>query len=146
VSEGWNLRTAHLASWVEPGSMVCDFGCGDRALRDALPAGCDYIGWDRREIDLASDDWPRLPPHDVAVLAGVLEYVEAPAKVLARMTAPALLLSYEPGGSKDARRIQGWVSDLSATETLDAAAQAGYGLVAVRMWKKQWLGKFRRLA
>ena len=83
VTRSWDDRAAILASLVPRGSSVLELGAGKGNLEKMLPEGCSYTPSDIHEvhgprllIDLNAEQLPEFPEHDVAVLGGVLEYVE----------------------------------------------------------------------
>jgi hypothetical protein len=153
----WVERNRLLASRVPPGAAVLEFGAGLRELEKLLPPGCRYTPSDLVDrgpgtiiCDLNARPLPGFPPHDVVVLSGVLEYLHAPAEVLARLreAAPVMLLSYAvwdgASATLESRRGNGFVNDL-ADEKLDALL-AGTGWVAepIGAWHGQRLLRCRR--
>jgi hypothetical protein len=126
--------------------LVADVGCGDQKLRAALRARglrADCRGYDLQpqapdveRFDVRTDALPR--PHDVAVLLGVIEYLDDLQGVLARLTAqvPWLLLSHvvrQGGGYSDAQlRALGWRQHLAAGELEQVVQRAGGAVVGRR--------------
>jgi len=125
---------------------VADVGCGDQKLRAALRARglrADCRGYDLEpqaadveRFDVRIDALPR--PHDVAVLLGVLEYLDDLQGVLARLAAqvPWLLLSHvvrQGGGySPEQLRALGWRQHLAAGELERLVQRAGGEVVERR--------------
>jgi hypothetical protein len=119
--------------------VVADIGCGDQKLRAALRArgaAFAYRGYDLlpqaadvERFDVRADALPR--PHDVAVLLGVLEYLEDLSSVLARLAAQVqwLLVSHvvrQDGGYSAAQlRALGWHQHLAAGELERLVQHAG---------------------
>jgi hypothetical protein len=109
--EDWLERTALIASMILPNSRVVEFGAGLKYLKTYLPEGCSYIGYDLEDFDLTDEVWPEIPDHDVAVFAGVWEWLERPEKIVERMTAPIMIFSYQLAGYDSLhteRRKSGW--------------------------------------
>jgi hypothetical protein len=87
----WESRTQRLAEMIPPGTRVLEFGAGRRRLECCLAPSCTYLASDLVErgpdtfiCDLNRRPLPDLRPFrpDVAVFAGVLEYVrDVPAVV-----------------------------------------------------------------
>jgi hypothetical protein len=125
---------------------VADIGCGDQKLRAALRARgvrADCHGYDLQpqgpdveRFDVRTDALPR--PHDVAVLLGVLEYLEDLSSVLARLAAQVqwLLVSHvvrQDGGYSAAQlRALGWHQHLAAAELERLVQRAGAAVVERR--------------
>jgi SAM-dependent methyltransferase len=99
--EEWSARARVAASFIPPESRVLDLGCGAGLLRDLLPQGCSWVGYDLRPlhseirpIDLDSGDFPH-GSHDYVVLLGVLDWLGSPGSLLkkARLSAANLIAS-----------------------------------------------------
>jgi len=141
----WNDRTRFIASLVPDGSRVLEFGAGLCALGGHLPSRCSYTPSDivsRRPdcliVDLNGRSLPQLPPHDVAVFSGVLEYVHDLGRV-AGWLAPAagrVIASYAvlDGDGIGVRRSRGWVSDWSRDVFVGEFAAAGFALEEQALW------------
>lgn len=142
----WNDRTRFIASLVPDGSRVLEFGAGLCSLGGHLPSGCSYTPTDivsRRPdclvVDLNGRNLPQLPPHDVAVFSGVLEYVHDLGRV-AGWLAPAagqVIASYAVFDGADrirVRRSRGWVSDWSRDAFVEVFANAGFDLEEQALW------------
>lgn len=139
----WDERARMAARWISPGAKVLDLGCGARlSLRDCLPADCVYQGLDQRSwnddviaMDLDTGEFP-LGRYDVAVMLGLLEYLEQPAAVLARAgaRASALIVSYcHPcaNGNPDLREKRGWINAFGAAEFVRMLEEAGWQVDAM---------------
>lgn len=140
LSEKWDERTAEIAKLIPAGASVVEFGAGKMVLKQLLPVDCQYTPSDLVDrgpgtlvMDLNSPVLPRLPPHDIAVLSGVVEYVAdvprlasylatiAPKVIVAYMTVvgPSLRQSWQ-------RRARGWSNDYTAVELMHLFGEAGY--------------------
>ena len=109
-------RMLRAAKLIAPSSRVLDIGCGTRALRDMLPEGCTYVGSDviARHPDtivanLNMAEFP-LGEFDVALLLGVVEYLENPIFAFrsARRQSSRLIFSYTYDRLWTRRRIARW--------------------------------------
>lgn len=95
----WERRARLAAAFVPTGSRVLDLGCGEGLIRDRLPTGCTWRGYDLRPlspevtaIDLDAGQFPD-GKFDVVLLLGVLGWLKRPADVLrrARVAAPLIV-------------------------------------------------------
>ena len=91
--ELWTERAEIAATLISPGSSVLDLGCGEGPLRQFLPSGCTWKGYDLRplgrdieRIDLDAGEFPA-GRYDCVVLLGVLAWLKDPAAVLVRARA-----------------------------------------------------------
>jgi len=151
---GWNERAEVVASLIPPAATVLDLGAGRGALAGHLPAGCRYLEADlvprnaaTLVCDLNANPLPVLPPHDVAVLAGVLEYLHEPERLLrelARMGSQ-VVASYAlavPGArSWLARRSQGWFNDFTSEELSELYRGAGFRVAEETVWRGQRIAR-----
>jgi hypothetical protein len=116
-----------MGAMVRPGESVLDIGAGSQELALHIPMGCAYTAADcvpgPAAVPLHFGEPEVLPEidrghYDVAVLAGVLEYIEDPRRALhcALGWARRVLFSYHFADDVPdlARRTAaGWVSHLS---------------------------------
>lgn len=128
----WDDRTRLVAAFIPAGSSVLDLGSGAQTLRAHLPPGgsyqpCDIVpGPDVVLCDLDNGVWPHLATRfDVAVCAGVLEYMGDVASVLSRLpeVCDRALVTYadrKHGQRLGTRTAQGWVSHLTLAELMRA--------------------------
>jgi SAM-dependent methyltransferase len=79
-----------LASGLENGATVLDYGCADRPYVEFLPAGVHYVGVDlpgnpKADLELAPDGTIPVPSGtaDLVLSTQVLEHVEDPSGYLA---------------------------------------------------------------
>jgi hypothetical protein len=102
-------RAAVAARLIEPYSSVLDVGCGLMLIRDHLPEGCEYAGFDRypalpevQPIDLDAKEFP--PGHfDYVLLLGVLSWIkEREFTLRAARTASPLLIATRADDTFDA--------------------------------------------
>jgi pyruvyltransferase len=114
----WRERTKIVAGFIREGESVVDIGCGGQALKEYVG---DYVGCDRvGDVDIKCDlnkGLPELPICDVAVMAGVLEYLDDVPKVIewVKEYVDAIVFSYAIGGN---RETNGWVNEYSEAEVL----------------------------
>lgn len=147
----WDERTAILAGLIERGSTVLDVGSGRGALEGMLPPGCMFSSLDLTGADFCADlngPLPDLPLHDVAVLGGVLEYVEDVGRLFRHLAQCCVQLvgSY---GTTDrfpyarARQASGWVNAHSRAELFGLLRSAGFVPEAAGEWRNHliWVAK-----
>ena len=119
---------------------VADIGCGDQKLRSALLAqgvDCHYCGYDLlpqssevTQFDVRSDALPH--EHDVLVMLGVIEYLDALPGVLPSLSrqAPYLVVSHvirkDDTYSPQKRAELGWLNHLSQDEIEQLLSASGY--------------------
>lgn len=155
----WNQRTLRLAAWVPPASRVVEFGAGRQALKRALPEDCTYMPFDlvqrdadTRRYDLNERPLRPLPPCDVVVLSGVLEYLSDLDQVAAHLAASCtrVVTSYagvEFGGRNEhllERRGIGWFNDFTSDQVEAIFRRNGFVTVARERWTNQTLLCFDR--
>jgi len=141
-----------------PGSRVLDVGAGSMKLRDHLPEGCFYTPLDvvaRSPNTIVCDlntEIPRLPQTDVAVLSGVLEYLEDFDTLLSRLyeSTTYVVASYAMthGGSLRSRLrrcFQGWVNGYSLDHFLSVFLHHGFHCEETGVWYDQTLFRFRKM-
>lgn len=156
LSARWDSRTAKMARLVPPGSKVLEFGAGRLTLRDHLPPGCTYTASDlfpREGISLVCDlnarPFPKVPPHDVVFLAGVLAYVwDLPALVRFLTGIAGTVVASYPGTDLTpgtlARRANGWVNDLSFADLEKIFEEQGFVRESCERWERQHVYKFTK--
>ena len=117
----WRGRLKLLAARIPPGVSVLDLGAGSQELRELLPAGCTYQAVDivaGPGVTVLDLDVDPIPPADVIVMAGLLEYLRSAALTLCaacNVARVSVLFSYatiddEPDFSK--REAAGWRSHM----------------------------------
>lgn len=108
-TDKWAARAKVAASFIQPGDVVADIGCGGQALEGFLPEGSTYLPFDieardKRTAVINLDVEPRLPPFqaDVIVCLGVLEHLQDPEPCLTlfRQRARRLVLSINPSAQQ----------------------------------------------
>jgi len=112
------VRANVAASLLEPNFRILDLGCGEGLLRQFLPEGCTWHGYDLRPlhpeigfIDLDKASFPE-GQFDCIVMLGVLGWLKNPRAVLDRAAscAPFLIAS-------DRRRRWRWRRPLRPTRS-----------------------------
>jgi hypothetical protein len=96
-------RERIAAQFIPPGSRVLDLGCGAMTLRHVISADCSYTPCDilphHPDIVVANLNLLQFPPgeYDVAMMLGVVEYLENPLWVFraARSRCNRLVFGYE---------------------------------------------------
>lgn len=108
-TELWTERSRVAAAMIASGSRVLDLGCGRGLIRQFLPEGCTWEGYDLRPtepsirpINLDAGEFPE-GQYDVVLLMGVLGWLKDADGVLlrARGTAPRIL-------TNDSQRVWSW--------------------------------------
>ena len=150
----WAPRTTLIGGLVPPGSRVIEFGAGGRGLEKVLHPSCSYTPSDlvsRGDDTLVLDLNGRLPelegsPFDVAVLAGVLEYVVDLGRLFAWLHrhAATCIASYacaQPSASRvvalreaSRRLATGWVNSLTEDELKMTMLRAGFRVQSQHVW------------
>ena len=153
--DDWEERTQLIAKLIPARSRVIEFGAGNRLLERHLPQGSTYVPSDlvdRGEgtvvLDLNRRPLPELGREfDVAVLAGVLEYVQSVPSLLSWLSAqvPMAIVSYSCRRSRthSPRRLieglrragAGWVNSYSEVELVRIAARAHLDLEKAITWQ-----------
>lgn len=152
--EDWNQRTNMLASMVNPGAKVIEFGAGNKVLKDLLPEGCEYTGSDLMsrdpetlECDLNETISIDLSVFDTAVFSGVLEYVYDIDAVIKQFPKGLkdVLLSYSCSDISNANRLEnGWLSDYSKKDIESVFKKYNYNVVEYTIWRNQSLYKLTK--
>lgn len=150
----WNERTKLLASMVEPGAGVIEFGAGNMALIKYLPTGCQYTPSDIVQrnpkflkCDLNEPISFDLSGFDTAVLSGVLEYVYDIDNVFSQFPIELrnVVLSYSCNDISSANRLEnGWLSDYSRKELETIFDKYNYRVVDYVEWRKQAIYNLRK--
>jgi len=136
----WNDRAIAVAGHLTRAAWVCDLGCGQQALRRALPAGISYLPADLRawtpdtaRCDLNAGLMPvrYLRACDTVTMLGVLEYIFDPAALLRRLacSAESIVLTYCAVDLWDADRAgYGWVNGLRVEDLRVLLQSVGYSI------------------
>jgi hypothetical protein len=153
--DDWKDRTLLIAQLVPRGTRVIEFGAGKRNLESHLDSRCTYIpsdlvsrGPNTLVLDLNTRPLPDLRELklDVAVLAGVIEYISAPRSFVAWLAqqVKTCIASYECARTrpKTLGRVRetvrrtgaGWVSTLTEGELTEIFCSAGFTLTETRDW------------
>lgn len=142
----WEERTRLIAEMIPAGARVIEFGAGRRLLERHLrrrslytPSDLSNRGEGTIVLDLNRKPLPQLDGEfDVAVLAGVVEYVQSVPSLLSWLSrqVPTVIMSYSCAARppRSLRRIlesyrragSGWVNNYSEAELVQIAARAQY--------------------
>ena len=153
--DDWHPRTKLIADLIPSGSSVIEFGAGRRLLESYLDPSCTYVpsdivsrGPDTIVLDLNQRPLPDFGERfDVAVLAGVLEYIQRLPSfaIWLASTADTAIASYTPARTRPgslrrlreryARAGAGWVNSFSEAELLQIFAAAGLQPTQVLDWR-----------
>jgi hypothetical protein len=154
LSPNWNARTERIATLIEPGASVIEFGAGRMVLKRLLPENCAYTPSDLVDrgngtivCDLNSYALPPFPPHDVAVLSGVLDYVNNVPRLVSHLSnyAGVVIASYAVTEfHKKNRRRHGWVNDFSSADILQIFESAGFSCDYSEVWRRQIIYRFTK--
>jgi len=151
----WDERTQLLANHIKPNSTVFEFGAARMSLKSMLPVGCTYYHSDlvkRAEDTLVADlnqSFPEIPPTDVIVFSGVLEYLNKVPQLFhfLKDKSNVILFSYASLDSfpnLNSRRKHGWISDHTLKEFSTLAEKCGYQSHSIGQWRKQHLFKWSK--
>lgn len=146
----WDARSKQAALLIESGAVVLEFGAGRRVLEQCLAPGCKYLpsdlssrGPDTLICDLNQRPLPVVPPSDVVVFLGVLEYVSDVPSVLVhvRESTSKVILSYACAHSgtlreRIARRRMSWVNDYTTHTITSMFAECGYSCTETHVLPK----------
>jgi hypothetical protein len=151
----WEERARTIARFVPKGSRVIEFGAGLRRLQGYLDLSCTYVasdltnrGQDTLILDLERRPLPKLldEQFDVAIFAGVLEYVSDVPGVVSWICqyVTTCILSYECaprsahvyGRLKQAwdRAALGWVNAHTEEDIKRLFTTAGFVCVLKTLW------------
>lgn len=147
VAPKWDQRARRIADRIPAGAKVLDIGCGNELLAGFLHQECHYTGADvvKRTndtvlIDVNDNKWP-VGNWDVAVAAGVLEYVYDLDAFFAGIAtcAPRVLLTYhisnsDEVASKLVRLENGWLSNYRNSQIITAAEKVKLMIGSVIGW------------
>lgn len=158
----WASRTQKLAGLVPAGTRVIEFGAGTRPLERCLDASCTYTASDLVDrgpgtfvCDLNRRPLPDLGAvrPDVAVFAGVLEYVRDVPAVVAwlarhvRFCAASYAVAHRSGLGRalaaGARRTYyGYMNAYSEADLVAVFRRGGFACVRTDSWNDQRLFLF----
>jgi hypothetical protein len=151
----WRDRARLIADLVPPGSSVVDFGAGRRVLESCLAGKATYIphdvvgrGPDSMVFDLNDRPLPELTylNLDVAVLAGVLEYIRDIGSFLRWLSRHASLciasyecarsrpMTFDRVGETIQRICAGWVNSFTEDQLLLMFQSCGFTLKGRHVW------------
>jgi hypothetical protein len=154
----WDERAKIIAGLIPNGSRVIEFGAGLSKLQSHLDPSCFYVASDliRRRpdtllVDLEERPLPGLADEhfDVAVFAGVLEYVSEVPGVVSWIGqyVTACVSSYECAPKTDGiyshvkrtwdRAALGWVNSFTEEELKSIFTRAGFVCATQTLWNTQ---------
>jgi hypothetical protein len=158
----WESRTQKLAAMVPKKTRVIEFGAGTRPLERCLDPSCTYVASDLVErgpgtfvCDLNQRPLPDLSSlgPDVAVFAGVLEYVRDVPSVVAWLSGhvrycvasyavarPTGLVRALAAGTR--RTYYGYMNSYSETELVSLFHRGGFACLRTDSWNDQRLFLF----
>jgi hypothetical protein len=162
----WETRTQKLAAMVPTGTRVIEFGAGTRPLERCLDRSCTYVASDLVErgpdtfvCDLNRRPLPDLGPirPDVAVFAGVLEYVRDVPSVVAWLARHVNLCAASYAVARRSGLVRALATDvrrtyygyMNAYSEADIAAvfrRGGFACVRTDSWNDQRLFLFEKSA
>lgn len=137
----WLERNKTVASMIDQGSRIIEFGAGRQLLRRLIDSSCSYTPSDiyQRTLDTIVCDLNIKPTidlwrYDTIVMSGVLEYVETQnivkfLKYIKRFDIKTFICSYTHGGHPEMRKSNGWVNDINRETLLDIFCKAGFFLL-----------------
>jgi hypothetical protein len=155
LSADWDSRTKKIATFIQPGTSVIEFGAGRMVLKNFLPPSCTYSPSDLVDrgagtfvCNLNAKMLPPFSNYQVAVLGGVLEYVNDVPRLASHLSnfMSEIIASYavvdldrnmEPNNRRSNRRAAGWVNDYSAEDIIRIFDHAGYLCVHSELWRSQ---------
>ena len=149
LSKDWDGRTGKIATLIEEGSSVIEFGAGRLVLQKNLPMGCTYTPSDIVDrgqgtivCDLNSKHLPEFQAYDVAVFSGVLEYVNNVPKLIFHLSSSVEMVVVSYAGadlSTHNRRAYGWVNDYSSKEIIKIFKDCGFCCIHTESWQNDQL-------
>jgi hypothetical protein len=161
----WEARSQRMASLVPNHARVIEFGAGSGRLRAHLDQSCDYIPSDIVErapgtviCDLNRQPLPNLGHlgADVAIFAGVLEYIGDIERVVAWLAqfVEQCIVSYDCVPRETTllasirerlrRRYYGYHSDLTEAKLLEIFRDHGFAPIHCDSWTNQRIFAFAR--
>jgi len=136
LSPDWDVRTRQIATLIEPGSSVIEFGAGRLILRNFLPENCSYTpsdivdrGSNTIVCDLNAQNLPEFQKYDVAVFSGVLEYINDVPRLVSHLSnfVNVIITSYATAEvNKKKRGVLGWVNNYTSTEFIEIFEKRGF--------------------
>jgi hypothetical protein len=153
--DDWEERSKMIAEMIPAGARVIEFGAGSRLLERHLDRSCVYVpsdlvsrGPDTIVLDLNKGPLPDFTSYrfDVAVMAGVLEYVSNLRSFVSWLgrQVPTVIASYEvaQGNGGRLKRLAesfsrlgvGWVNSYSEQELVGLFTRAGLPLTGFVDW------------
>ncbi len=154
LSPKWDSRTRYIASLIPHGKSVLEFGAGRMVLKDCLGEGCTYTPSDLIDrgngtivCNLNQRNLPDFPKHDVAVLIGVLEYINDVPRLVLHLAkyVNAIVVSYavtDHRPKKMNRRANGWVNDYSSAELEKIFETNGFRIDHTDEWNSHNIYRF----
>jgi hypothetical protein len=140
----WDGRAEAAGSWIPPGSVVLDLGCGRMSLERYLPAGATYYPSDLYPRDqrtllcnLNLDALPELPGIQVICALGVAEYLDDVPRFYreVRDRNVRFITSYHPHKARHVfdRPSLGWVNSLTFPEWIATIQDARFEITDLKL-------------
>lgn len=147
----WLSRYQKIATLLKSGESVVEFGCSGEAIRKVLPEGCRYQPVDivKRSpeclvVNLMTASPAKIPgPFDVAIFAGVLEYLPNPFHIISETlkTSGRVIFTYATldrfPDMKQRVEEYGWFSHMTLEAIVGANENDGFVVQQVGRWFKQ---------
>jgi hypothetical protein len=161
----WESRTRHIASLIPASSHVIEFGAGRRQLEGLLDKSCVYTPSDLVDrgdgtviLDLNRKNLPDLShlSADVAVFAGVLEYLADLPSVIAWLSTQVrfCVASYESRNPSDTVRLRlqewlrriyyGYMNGYTEEEVIQMFERCGFKCTRRETWTNQRIFVFEK--
>lgn len=137
----WLHRNETIASLVDQGSKIIEFGAGRQLLSKLIPESCSYTPSDIYKrtpdtiiCDLNMNCKVDLSPYDTIIMSGVIEYIDEQSiikflRYIKRYNIKTFIFSYFHDGHPDMRKSNGWVNDFNRETLLGMFCKAGFSLL-----------------
>lgn len=146
----WTERARLAATFIKPNSRVVEYGAGEQRLKQFLPEGCSYSGYDIAYDGLDLEiDWPlfKILP-DTEIVLGLLEWLDDVPKFISKLTAKQVIVSYatfHSGFDLRDRMDNGWKNHYYGFDITKLFADNNYHCVDSISWNDQVIFNFQRI-